>query len=43
MKKDNVKEGGKGYRLLEHLGTEPIVIYLKKVDADAKDEVASHA
>ena len=43
MKKDNVKEGGKGYRLLEELGTEPNVIYLKKVDAHAKDEVASHA
>jgi hypothetical protein len=25
----------RGYRLLEHLGTDPVVVYLKKVDPNA--------
>ena len=34
---------GRGYKLLEHVGTEPNVIYLKKVDIHAKETVDSHA
>ena len=43
MKEEGLKEGGRGYKLLESLGTEPNVIYLKKVDIHAKAEVAIHA
>ena len=28
----------RNYRLLEHLGTQPSVVYLKKVDPNAKEE-----
>jgi Fe-S-cluster-containing dehydrogenase component len=31
---------GRGYRIREDLGTEPSVIYLKKVDKEAGEEVA---
>jgi len=30
-------EHGRGYRLFEDLGTDPNVLYLKKVDKDAKE------
>jgi Fe-S-cluster-containing dehydrogenase component len=43
MKKEHLVEGGRGYKLLEDLGTEPNVIYLKKVDIHAKVEVEAHA
>ena len=32
IKEREMKEGGRGYGLLENLGTDPNVIYLKKVD-----------
>ena len=32
IKEKEMKEGGRGYGLLENLGTDPNVIYLKKVD-----------
>ena len=31
-----LKDDSRGYKLLERLGTEPSVIYLKKVDKEAK-------
>jgi hypothetical protein len=43
MKREHLVEGGRGYKLLEDLGTEPNVIYLKKVDIHAKAEVEVHA
>ena len=43
MKQEHFVEDGRGYRLLEDLGTEPNVIYLKKVDIHAKAEVEAHA
>ncbi|MBI2856119.1 MAG: 4Fe-4S dicluster domain-containing protein [Chloroflexi bacterium] len=43
MKREGLAEGGRGYKLLESLGTEPNVVYLKKVDIHAKAEVATHA
>ena len=36
MKNEALSPGGRGYQLLNHLGTEPNVIYLKKVDKEAK-------
>ena len=43
MKQNHLVEGGRGYKLLGDLGTEPNVIYLKKVDLHAKAEVEAHA
>jgi hypothetical protein len=31
MKEDAMQEGGRGYRLMENLGTDTNVIYLRKV------------
>jgi molybdopterin-containing oxidoreductase family iron-sulfur binding subunit len=36
--RDREIENGRGYHLLENLGTHPSVIYLKKVDAEAEEE-----
>ncbi len=36
MNEKELGEHGRGYHLLEELGTEPNVLYLKKVDKDAK-------
>ena len=36
------EHGGRGYRLLENLGTSPNVIYLKKVDKEAKELEEAH-
>jgi hypothetical protein len=36
-KKEFDGEHGRGYKLLEELGTDPNVIYLKKVDSKAKE------
>ena len=33
------KEGGRAYRLMEHLDTKPSVIYLKKIDEHAEEKV----
>ena len=41
LRKKEMEEGGRGYRLLEELGTDPNVTYLKKVDKKAKE--VSHA
>jgi Fe-S-cluster-containing dehydrogenase component len=35
------RPGGRGYELLEHLGTRPSIVYLKKVDTEA-EEVEAH-
>lgn len=43
LKELSLSDGGRGYKLLEPLGTEPNVIYLKKVDIHADDEVNAHA
>ena len=32
MKEEAMKEGGRGYRLMENFGTDTNVVYLKKVD-----------
>ena len=40
MTEKETGDDGRGYHLLEELGTEPNVLYLKKVDKDAK---AGHA
>ena len=37
MRDKEMAEHGRGYHLLEELGTEPNVIYLKKVDKEAKE------
>ncbi len=37
MKEKESKSDGRAYRLLENLGTNPNVIYLKKVDLGAED------
>jgi Fe-S-cluster-containing dehydrogenase component len=39
---DKLRKGGRQYRILDHLGTEPSVYYLKKVDPHAVTE-ESHA
>jgi Fe-S-cluster-containing dehydrogenase component len=36
------REEGRVYRLLEDLGTEPVVYYLKKVDPEAPKDKAGH-
>ena len=36
MKEDAMQEGGRGYQLMENLGTDTNVIYLKKVDESAE-------
>ena len=36
-------DGGRGYKLLDDLGTQPNVIYLKKVDINAEHKVDAHA
>jgi len=41
LREKEMAEHGRGYRLLEGLGTEPNVLYLKKVDKKAKE--LSHA
>jgi molybdopterin-containing oxidoreductase family iron-sulfur binding subunit len=43
LKEEHMGDHGRGYRLLEHVGTEPNVIYLKKVDIHAKEEALDHA
>ena len=40
MKAKETQSGGRGYALLEELGTHPNVIYLKKIEEDA--EVSAH-
>jgi molybdopterin-containing oxidoreductase family iron-sulfur binding subunit len=35
------RPGGRGYHLLEHLGTNPSIVYLKRVDPEA-EEVEAH-
>ena len=37
IREKETREGGRGYRLLENLGTDPNVIYLKKVDKHAEE------
>ena len=37
LRQKETAEGGRAYRLLENLGTEPNVTYLKKVDKEAKE------
>ena len=39
MRDKELNDHGRGYLLLEELGTEPNVIYLKKVDKDAQEKV----
>lgn len=39
VKKELEQDTGRGYRLREQLGTNPSVIYLRKVDEHAKEEV----
>ena len=41
LRQKEMGDGGRGYRLMEELGTEPNVLYLKKVDKKAKEP--SHA
>ncbi len=41
IREKEMAEHGRGYRLLEAIGTEPNVLYLKKVDKEAKE--LSHA
>ena len=41
IREKEMAEHGRGYRLLEEIGTEPNVLYLKKVDKEAKE--LSHA
>ena len=36
-------DGGRGYHMLEELGTSPSVLYLKKVDKEAKEKEPVHA
>ena len=43
VQEETLEGHGRGYRLLEDLGTGPNVIYLKAVDIHAKDEVETHA
>ena len=43
MKDEHYHEGGRGYKLLDFLGTEPNVIYLSKIDKDATDSGDGHA
>ena len=43
MKDEHLHEGGRGYKLLDFLGTEPNVIYLSKVDPYATDTGDGHA
>ena len=43
LKELHYNQDGRGYKLLEDLGTEPNVIYLKKVDINAKEKVDAHA
>ena len=38
LKEKEMGDHGRGYKLLDSLGTDPNVIYLKKVDAEAKEE-----
>ncbi len=35
-------KGDRAYRILEHLGTDPGVIYLKRIDLEASEEHVSH-
>ena len=37
LKEKEMGHDGRGYRMFEELGTEPNVIYLKKVDQNAKE------
>ena len=37
LKEKEMGHHGRGYRMFEELGTEPNVIYLKKVDRNAKE------
>ena len=37
IRERETRKGGRGYRLLENLGTDPSVIYLKKVDKHAEE------
>ena len=39
LRKKELEKDGRGYRLLENLGTEPNVTYLKRVDKSAKETV----
>ena len=41
VKKELEEDGGRGYRLREQLGTNPSVVYLRKVDEHRK-EVITH-
>ena len=41
--KKEMGKGGRGYHLLEDFGTEPNVIYLKKVDKDHEAKEPAHA
>ena len=38
MREKEMGPGGRGYRLFERIGTEPNVVYLKKVDEHAREE-----
>ena len=38
FKEEAMKDGGRGYTLLEHFGSDPNVVYLKKVDPHAAEE-----
>jgi len=43
LKEKHFVDGGRGYKLLDDLGTQPNVIYLKKVDINAEHKVDAHA
>jgi len=43
LKEKHFVDGGRGYKLLGDLGTQPNVIYLKKVDINAEHKVDAHA
>jgi len=42
MRNKELGDHGRGYHMLEHLGTHPSVVYLKKVDEHAEEIVADH-
>ena len=43
LKEKHFVDGGRGYKLLDDLGTQPNVIYLKIVDINAEHKVDAHA
>jgi len=39
IKEKESQEGGRAYGLMENLGTNPSIVYLKKVDPSAKSSI----